>query len=333
MGVLRRVQQDARQRLDRRSAPENTYGASFAKLPGLRFATGTNEPARFIDFQTYIDSFLDLSKCNLDGYTENAIHTANGWVNCFLDRLRSDHIGATRSMPSSCTRRPGGDQNRSAFILRELTYGHQRDTDPGKGVICFAISVKNMGNAGVAHIHSGRIEVNADWAAPKAIVTLKLNDAPAGSGFLGLRLSDICCQDCTAMPDDVVIIATQRIPLALRASSSRTAASRGRRRSLSARGRRTGRESGSRNGVLAVEGLQILAPQQIQDDGYLTFGRPAAVAAAPGLGGLSGRPLGSLRGPRDRLLAAGHTNSPSFKSVSKKIVGGEYAHRCSRTQH
>src|SRR5437899_7785149 len=70
----------------------------------------------------------------------------------------------------------------------------------------------------------------------------------------------------------------------------------------------------------AREGFQILAAQQPQDRCRLAFGRPASPPVAPLFGSPSGRPTGSLRGPRSwfslfahsHLHVISHPFSPQF---------------------
>src|SRR5437870_4008220 len=70
----------------------------------------------------------------------------------------------------------------------------------------------------------------------------------------------------------------------------------------------------------AREGFQILAAQQPQDRCRLAFGRPASPPVAPLFGSPSGRPTGSLRGPRSwfslfahrHLHVIPHSFSPQF---------------------
>src|SRR5207244_1821103 len=70
----------------------------------------------------------------------------------------------------------------------------------------------------------------------------------------------------------------------------------------------------------AREGFEILAAQQPQDRCRLAFGRPASPPVAPLFGSPSGRPTGSLRGPRSwfslfahrHLHVIPHSFSPQF---------------------
>lgn len=153
--------------------------ATFARLENIRLASGSAEPASFIDFTAGdVDIFTILNNVYCYGCTDSALRVGS-FVNLHWSNLRFDLIGGyavyvTVSSTASLL----------SFFIDGFTYDHQRTTNKGKGFL-FVDNAHSV-NPGTFALRGARLEAVIAWDTPNSII------ASSGGGEpLTFHLSDI----------------------------------------------------------------------------------------------------------------------------------------------
>jgi Pectate lyase superfamily protein len=171
----------------------NTAGRfSIGRIEGINWTGATPDwPGTHLDLTDHqIDSQFYIIDCHFNSCTSDSIMVGNV-TNLHWEHLRWDGV---RGYAVRYT--PPGTQNNSNFVIRDFTYDHTHDGPSGAatGFLIVDNTGQTPSNLGNLKLQNARVEVNLQWAAPQAFITMK-HDAVTNSRTMHYILENIQYDD------------------------------------------------------------------------------------------------------------------------------------------